>query len=367
MKSEIHSSELNISRLTGSAIYEKWKYPIALAAILLISFISYLPVLHNNFINWDDPEYIKNNPLVTAFDLKGIFSTFILGNYHPFTILVYSLEYHLFGLNPAGYHAVNLLFHLGNIILVFYAVFLLSDKMTTALIASLLFGIHPLHVESIAWAAELKDVLYCMFFLSSYIFYLKYINGSQRRYYWYAILFFLASLLSKAMAVSLPLVFLLTDYFKGRKIDKKNLLEKAPFFLLSIIFGLIAIKAQKSFGYTELETVLTFPQRMVFAVYSFVNYLVKLVLPLDLSVFYAYPENESGIFIPGYFFLYVLSFMAVVIYLAYTQRFTRKVIFGLGFFTLTILMVLQLLPVGKAMMAERYSYIPSIGIFLPGR
>ena len=137
---------------------------------MLISFIVYLPVLHNSLLGWDDDDYIKNNPLLYAINLKQIFSQYVLGNYHPVTILTLAIEYHFFGLNSTGYHTVNLLLHLLNVILVFYTVFLLSDKAGIALVASLLFGIHPLHVESVAWAAELKDLLYTFFFLASYIF-----------------------------------------------------------------------------------------------------------------------------------------------------------------------------------------------------
>jgi protein O-mannosyl-transferase len=146
---------------------ERWKYYSALALIIVISFIAYLPVFHNGFLEWDDTAYIGKNPLIFSINLKDIFSQNVMGNWHPFTILTLALEYHLFGLNAAGYHSVNLLLHLLNVILVFYTVFLLSDKIAVALIAALLFGVHPLHVESVAWAAELKDLLYAFFFLAS--------------------------------------------------------------------------------------------------------------------------------------------------------------------------------------------------------
>ena len=153
----------------------RWNY-YALTFIILISFIAYLPVFQNSLLAWDDDRYIKNNILVHLFDLKSIFSQYVMGNYHPITMLIFAIEYHLFGMSATGYHVINLLLHLLNIVLVFYTVYLLSDKISVALIASLLFGIHPLHVESVAWAAELKDLLYTFFFLASYIFYLKYLK-----------------------------------------------------------------------------------------------------------------------------------------------------------------------------------------------
>lgn len=340
---------------------EKGKYYSALFLILLLSFISYLPVFHNGFV-WDDEFYIQKNPLIHSINLKEIFSQNIMGNYHPLTILTLAAEYHFFGLNETGYHTVNLLLHLLNVILVFYAVLLLSDKSGVALVASLLFAISPLHVESVAWAAELKDLLYSFFFLVSYIFYLKYLKDPQKKNYVFALVLFFVSLLSKAMAASLPMVLLLTDYFKGRKINIKTLLEKLPFFLLALTFGVVAVFAQKSSGFIQDLTVFPFLQRLVFACYGFITYLFKLLLPLHLSAYYPYPV-KNGDSIPIQYYAYVLLCIGLVAYIFYSLRFSKKIIFGIGFFAITVFLVLQLLPVGGAIMADRYSYIPSIGIF----
>lgn len=338
-----------------------WKYKGMLMIILLISFFAYLPVLHNGLLDWDDYGYIKNNPLIFSINLKEIFSHNVMWNYHPLTITILAIEYHFFGLNPAGYHAVNLLFHLLNVVLVFYSVSLLSDKIEVALITSLLFGIHPIHVESVAWVAELKDVLYTFFFLSAYISYLKYLKEPKLKYYCIALLLFSASLLSKAMAASLPIVLLLTDYYKDRKISRKTLLEKVPFFLLAITFGIIAVYAQDtSLGTQELG--LTVLQRFVFACYGFITYLLKLVFPVHLSAFYPYPMFTAGE-IPFVYYTYVMLVLALSVFIFYSIRFSKKLVFSFGFYTVTIVMVLQLLPVGNAVMADRYSYIPSIGIF----
>src|ERR1043165_5617581 len=160
----------------------KPEYYLALLFIVLISFIVYLPSLRNGLLNWDDDKYIQYNLLIRSINLKEIFSNYVQGNYHPVTMLIYAIEYHFFGLSAVGYHAFNLLLHLLNVILVFYVIFLLSEKTEVALVASLLFAIHPLHVESVAWASELKDLLYAFFFLASYIFYLKYLQDKQRTF-----------------------------------------------------------------------------------------------------------------------------------------------------------------------------------------
>jgi tetratricopeptide (TPR) repeat protein len=352
----------NAQKFAKVSNQEEWKYYVPLAIILVLSFVTYLPVLQNGLLDWDDDVYIKNNPLIYSLNLKEIFSNNVQGNYHPLTILTLAIEYRFFGLNETGYHAVNLLLHLLNVILVYYIVYLLSDKLGVALVASLLFGIHPLHVESVAWASELKDLLYTLFFLSSYIFYLKYINKLQSKFYIFALLLFLISLLSKAMAASLPVVLVLTDYFKGRKINKKTILEKVPFFILAIAFGVIAIFAQKLSETIQGIAMFTFPQRLLFASYGFMTYLVKLLMPLNLCAIYPYPVR-GGVSIPIQYYLYVPAFLGLAACIIYSHRFSKKIIFGMGFFAATIFLVLQLLPVGNAIMADRYSYIPSIGIF----
>jgi protein O-mannosyl-transferase len=335
---------------------------IALGAIVIISFITYLPVFNNNLLSWDDAGYITNNQLIRSFNLNEIFSQFVIGNYHPLTIFILAVEYHIFGLNPAGYHAVNLLLHLLNIILVFKTVHLLSDKMVVALVAALLFGIHPIHVESVAWAAELKDLLYTFFFLAAYISYLVFLKHGQKKFYLFAFFLFSLSMLSKAMAASLPVVMLLTDYFKERRFNIRIFLEKVPFFILAIALGIVAIYAQKeAHAITEIPITTIF-QRLVFASFGFITYLVRLFVPLNLSVIYPYPLN-NGVYVPFHYFFYVIALAGLATYVIRSRRFTRKIIFGLGFFSATVFLVLQLLPVGDAMMADRYSYIPSVGIF----
>jgi protein O-mannosyl-transferase len=340
----------------------RWKYPAALALIVLISFLAYLPVLHNSLLGWDDDGYIRNNPMVYSMNLREIFSRFVLGNYHPVTILAFAAEFRCFGLNETGYHAVNLLLHLANVILVFYVVHLLSGKAGVALVASLLFGVHPVHVESVAWAAELKDLLYTFFFLASCICYLKYLKEFQKKYYLFALLLFAFSLLSKAMAASLPLVLVLTDYFTGRKTTIKTILEKVPFFLLALALGMVAVIAQKASDSIPSTAIAAFPQRLIFACYGFVSYLLKLLLPLNLSAFYPYPAR-GGPGIPTRFYLYVIVFLGLIVSVIFSSRFTRKIVFGFGFFLVTVILVLQLFPVGYAIMADRYCYLPSIGIF----
>ena len=334
---------------------------IGLACIMILTILVYLPVFNAGFA-YDDVNYIQKNPLIRTIDLSKIFSENVMGNYHPLTMLVFSIEFQFFGLDPTGYHIVNLLLHLCNVFLVFYSIKLLSNKIEVALFAALLFGIHPLHVESVAWISELKDILYTLFFLGAYIFYLKYLSSKQGKFYGIAILIFIFSLLSKAMAVSLPVILLLTDFFKRRKMVTKVFVEKIPFFLLSIGFGIVAIFAQQLSDAVQEASTYTFFQRVVFACYGFITYLWKLILPLNQSAFYPYTVKSGGD-LSFSFYLFPVLVLIIMMAVIYSGKFTRKILFGFLFFSITVFLVLQLLPVGDAIMADRYSYIPSIGVF----
>ena len=310
---------------------------------------------------WDDYQYVLDNPLIRSINLSKIFSAYVVGSYNPVTITAYAAEYFFFNLNAGGYHFVNLFFHLLNTSLVFFLVFLLSNKTTVAFIASLLFGIHPLHAESVAWISELKDLLYTFFFLAALICYLKYLSRSKRKYYVFTLLFFLLSLLSKAMAASLPIVLLLLDYLQGRNASTKTWLEKLPFFVAAIAAGIVAIFAQQS-ATPEGTEIFPLIQRTVFAAYSFLIYLFKLLVPFQLSAYYSYPVHP-GESIPALYYLCFVLLLVFAVLVFYSLRVSRKIFFGTAFFAVTVLLVLQLIPFGIVIMADRFAYVPSIGIF----
>ena len=226
--------------------YEKYFLPLVLA----VTFIVFLPSLQNKFVNLDDPQYLIDNPVVHTWNvvtLKQIFTQQFVGNYQPVTMLSYMVEYKLFGLNPFGYHLMNLLFHLLGTLLVFLLIKKIlaqshpagTGNELVAFITSLLFGIHPLHVESVAWISERKDVLYGFYFLWALYLYIPSPSpegGNEASPFRLgrtaAILFlFLIALLSKAQAVVLPLVFFAVDFLINRKFTKSSILEKIPFFL----------------------------------------------------------------------------------------------------------------------------------------
>lgn len=344
---------------------------LLLAGILFITYFSFSPVLKNGFINWDDNAYVFNNPHL-AKPLPEAISYFFgqnyfIGNYIPLTMIVYTAEHHMAGLDPQFYHKVNLFIHLANCILVFWFTFLLSGKKSVvAGLVAILFAIHPMHVESVAWVAELKDVLYAFFFLAALITYYKFLERKRAdapkalSLLLLTLFFFILSLLSKPAAAIFPLVILLLDHYTGRTLSARVWLEKLPFFLLSVLFGIIAIKAQQADNLLHNEHGLF--HRFLFASYALIQYLFKFFLPFNLSVFYPYPEPVDG-HLPVIY--YIAPFLAALLgygIYRFAKR-SRLLAFGALFFLFNLLLVLQVISVGDAIMAERYTYIPYIGLF----
>lgn len=329
--------------------------------VLLIAAIVFSPSLKNGF-NYDDDLYLKENSVIKTFSLRNIekiCTSFFAGNYQPLTILTYLFEYHFFQLNPLGYHVTNLILHLCNCLLALWLVYLLSGRLSVALITSILFAIHPLRVESVAWISERKDILYAFFFLGAVISYLYYLRKNHNlKFYCFALLLFLLSLLSKSMAVTLPLVLLFLDYFFFRKRDKIILLDKIPFFVLSLIFGTIAIFSQSLSNAIRPESLGNLSEKAMNASYAIVFYLHKIFMPVKLACLYPFPQRTEKLW-AFIFLLLLLIFMAWF----FRRTHTKKLVFGAGFFLITILPVLQFIPIGSTLVSDRYSYIPSLGIF----
>ena len=345
---------------SGSSNPNLWLF-----AILALTFIVFFPSLNNALTNWDDPAYLNENPLIRNLNwasVKRIFTEIYFGNYQPLHILSYAVEYHFYQLNPVGYHTTSVIMHLIVTALVYRFIFLLSQNTTIALITALLFGIHPLHVESVAWAAERKDLLYAMFFLGSINFYIRYIQSAEKsKYLFYALLLFALSIFSKAMASSLPPVLILLDFYFGRKFSFKLVLEKLPFFALAIAMGMVSVITVSKTGQTSLQ-VYTLFERILFANFNLLAYVGKLILPINLSAFYPYPFKVDGQ-LPYYCYIAPVVVGALLVLIVRSLKYTKAIFFGAGFFVACIFLVLQLFPVGPTIMSERYSYLPSIGFF----
>jgi tetratricopeptide (TPR) repeat protein len=341
--------------------FSRGRVIVYLALIVGFTAITLYPVLRNGFTNWDDDLMVTKNQKVFNLSSSGvrtIFTAFDVSTYVPLTILSYAVEYRLAGLNPGVFHADNLLLHLLNCLLVFGLVLILSRNFNVALIASLLFGIHPLHVESVAWITERKDVLYSLFFLSGLILYLRYQEVRKIYLYVLTVAACLLSLLAKPMALTFPFILLLLDYLRKRKIDRTGIIEKIPFFSLTLIFVAINLLAQGSLQYPFRRYV----QHLFIFGYNLFFYLFRIVLPVNLSALHPYPADLPTVPLP-YLACLVFAICLAWVVLRYYRN-NRTVMFGALFFLITILPVSQLLPLaGPAIVSERYTYLPSIGLF----
>lgn len=365
-----------------------------LLLILALTTALYINSLTGDFTNWDDNGYITENELIKDFSWSGIkkmFTTPYMGNYHPLTGLSNMIEFHLWGLKPAPYHVFNLLLHLLNTILVFYFFRLLIKREHSSLLIALFFAIHPMHVESVSWLSERKDVLYAFFYLLSLLFFMKWGDGSlwkssnekktkSNKLYGLSFLFFSMSLLSKSMAVTLPLLLLLIIYhkndysFKSLFTNNKILLRVLPFILLSVVFGIIAINTQQE----AMDAVhnYTFVDTPFIICYELIFYLFKLFLPINLSALHPYPIKTAGM-LPV---LYYLSIPIIILLSFSIHKFLKKYfmhsqtadasslkkefLFGILFFLFTISVALQFVPFGYSVVSERYAYIPYLGLIL---
>src|SRR5687768_17102781 len=335
----------------------------ALFIVLVITFIAYIPSLRAGFVNWDDPDYVANNPMIKDFsNLEMIFTKPIQGNYHPLTALSLAINYSISGLDAWSYHLFNLLFHLFNCFLVFRLCMILSRKnLIIAFTTSLLFGIHPMHVESVAWVSERKDVLYGLFFLAGLISYTKYVDSASKKQYGLTILFMALSLASKPAAVIFPVVIFCIDVLRSRKFNIKLLVEKIPFFILALVMGLLTFTAQKEKGAIDGTQIFDLGTRILMGFYGIMMYFIKLIFPINLSPFYPFaPINEA---LPtGY---YVAPLFSIILFalIFYSLKRNRVIAFGLLFYLANLLLVLQFIPVGSAIIADRYTYLPYIGLF----
>jgi tetratricopeptide (TPR) repeat protein len=344
-----------------------------LAVISIAIIVVYAPAFNNEITNWDDDQYITENPWLKELNsenIKSIFTEYYMGNYHPLAMLSLTIDYQIGGENKDGeiapfiYHFTNILLHLINTLLVFWLVWVLVGRFEIAVLTALLFGLGTMHVESVAWISERKDVLYALFFIASLVSYVYYVKKKQTKYYIYSLVLFILSLFSKGQAVSLAVTLFIIDFLYERKLlNAKVLLEKAPFFILAAIFGVVAIKAQQAGNALHDSDSYEFYKRIGFAGYAFTQYLIKLTVPVQLSAIYPYPDiiNKS---IPVFYWLFMIPSLLVAYAFFYYLKRNKLVAFCIGFFIINIVLLLQLIPVGSAILADRYSYIPSIGFHL---
>ncbi|MES2520612.1 MAG: hypothetical protein V4585_21030, partial [Bacteroidota bacterium] len=366
--------EDGVSSQKSSFSYGKW---LAIGALMITLFIAFSGGFDNQFVDWDDHVYVENDYLVT--EPKGhfgeAFKSHVALNYHPLTIVSMMINSSVSGSeNPKAFIVTNFVIHLLNTLMVFWLIMLLTKRrLMPSFFTALLFAIHPMRVESVTWISERKDVLYGFFFIAGCISYLYYLDSEKKnKYLIISLILFVLSCLSKAQAVVLPIVFFLFDYWRGRKIDTKAILEKVPFLVFSLIFGLIATSVQSGGDFHGMIHIIgeqrsalsikvfTMMDRIQYAGYGFLMYFYHLFLPLNLCTFY--PYEATGPNVKFYSVGVVFALIIVGLTILSAQK-TKLFFFGIGFFAVTVALVLQFISVGAAIMADRYTYIPYIGLF----
>src|SRR6266571_1160185 len=359
-----------------------WLVP---ALIAVVTFATFLPALHNQFVNWDDDKNFLENPHYRGLgwtQLTWMWTTH-MGHYIPLTWMTFGLDYLLWGMNPLGYHLTNLLLHAANAVVFFFITRRLLTRAlpspserghtlaVSAAFAALVFAIHPLRVESVAWATERRDVLSGLFYLSAVLAYLRACDREERGrgWYWGAVALFAGALLSKSMAVNLPVVLMILDVYPLRRIGgsigrrskpaRRIYVEKIPFVLLAAVASAIAVMAQFSIHAALPLAQLSVPGRLAVSAYGLSFYLGKMIVPVNLSPLYELPRSVSPWAMP-----FILSFGLAIAITAIVLSLRRRML-GLPAAWLAYLVVL--LPVlgifqsGPQIAADRYTYLAGLG------
>ncbi len=357
--------------------------------LMLVTLAVYLPVRSNVFV-YDDYDYIVNNHMaqsgLTWAGIRWAFTTWHSGNWHPLTWISHMLDCQLFGLNAGPQHVVNVLFHSANAALLFMLLFRLTGHLWPSALVAALFAWHPLHVESVAWIAERKDVLSTFFGLLALIAYARYVTGDKWQvtrshpasspvtrppslFYGLALLFFALGLMAKPMLVTLPFVMLLLDLWPLQRISVLNfqlpvfrrlLLEKWPFFLLLTASCLTTLLAQRHGQAIASFEQIPLNQRLENASVAYGLYLLKMIWPANLAVLYPLPEEISGLALAAS--AAVLAGISVAVWLA--RKCSPCLLIGWLWFLGTLVPVIGLVQVGSQAMADRYTYFPLIGVFI---
>ncbi|MBA4150691.1 MAG: tetratricopeptide repeat protein [Verrucomicrobia bacterium] len=351
-----------------------WFICIVLAIVTLAAF---WPVRQNDFINFDDPDYVSENPIVqqgiTGENIKWAFTQPAASNWHPLTWLSHMLDCQLFGLNPGKHHLTSVFLHAGSAILLFLLLRKMTGSVWKSVIVAAVFALHPLRVESVAWISERKDVLSGFFFMLTLYAYAHYAQKPEKIRYTLALVCFALGLMAKPMIVTLPFVLVLLDFWplrrmplfaptqtEHRKLNTEHfpiLLEKLPFFALSIASCVVTVWAQKAGGSVKSLTDFPLILRLENALISYFRYIKKFFWPDDLAVFYPHPNSW-----PGWQVALALVLLIGITFLA--VRFARKAPFiSVGWFWFLGMMipVIGIVQVGIQSMADRYTYLPMIG------
>jgi tetratricopeptide (TPR) repeat protein len=361
------------------------RFSLYLIVFLLIGCTSfaYWQVDKFDFVSFDDHQYVSKNPhVMSGFNKKNLlwaFTSFEAANWHPLTWLSHTLDCQLYGEKPAGHHLTNLILHIINTLLLFFVLKVMTGSMWKCALVAALFGLHPLHVESVAWVSERKDLLSTFFMFLSLFCYSLFAVRKKRAFYFGALFLFAIGLLAKPMIVTLPFLLVLLDFWPLRRLTvfpeqilesrgtsfKKKLLylcaEKIPFFILTIASCFVTVLAQHAGEAIVKTDELSLLPRIENSVISYMSYIEKMFWPAHLSFFYPHPVNLPSFWMLS-FACVLLSFITFLALLNVKKR--PYILVGWLWYIGTLIPVIGLVQVGSQAMADRYAYTPLIGLFI---
>jgi len=379
-------SDLTSRSRTSGTLFGSLKHRKIIGSLLLglVTLIIYNPAAHNSFVNFDDPGYIVTNPHVHAGltweTVRWALRSTEQANWHPVTWLSHALDWQLFGSRAAGHHYVNVLLHAICVALLFLFFVEATGFIWRSVVVAALFAVHPINVETVAWISERKSILCMVFFLLAVGSYRAYVRNPGLRRYLTIVLWFALGLMSKPMIVTFPFVLLLLDYWPlertrfgsdaataqispndgalSQTSPWRLLLEKVPFFVLTIGSVVVTMVAQKGGGAVRTEFPL--PVRLMNAVVSYSLYIEKAIWPSHLAVLYPHPGNMISLWevIASSLFLVTITYTV----LKFRQH--RYLVVGWFWFLGTLIPVIGLVQVGQQALADRYAYLPFIGLFI---
>jgi len=348
---------------------------LLLAAVTLAI---YNPVNRHPFVNYDDDRYVINNPHVrqglTADTIAWALTSTEQANWHPLTWMSHALDCSLFRLNPAGHHFTSILLHVVNVILLFLLLIWATDRLGPSLFVAVLFALHPINVESVAWVAERKNLLCTTFFLLTLWAYGWYARKPGYGRYLVVAGLFVCGLASKPMVITLPFVLLLLDYWPLARVRGANedvdktptlrwsrlVIEKLPLFALSAASAVITMQAQRAGGAIRTTAEVSFGARIATAIWAYAMYLWKMIWPARLAPLYPHPGDSLA----AWQVLVAAAVLIAISVMVWRLRAHRYLLVGWLWFLGTLVPVIGLVQVGEAAMADRYAYIPLIGIFV---
>ncbi|NNC82412.1 MAG: tetratricopeptide repeat protein [Flavobacteriales bacterium] len=339
--------------------------PLWLILPLIATLIAFQGIYDNEYINYDDDVYVTENVPLRTMDVETLFSEEYMNQYSPLAMTLMGQVFRISDGDPTAVRTYSVLIHVLCVLMVF-VVFrqLFRDDYAAAALA-LLFGVHPMQVESVAWlAASMKIGSYTLFFLVSMWAYIRFKQTGKSKFYVLTFIAFLASCLCKEQAVVLPVVLVALDYLQGQSLfEKKTWFNKLPLLLISVIFGVVTLQASGGDELAQKIYEFSFADRVVFASYSIGMYVVKLFVPIDLSFFYTYPVKGE---VPAYFYLFPFLVIGLLfgLWKAYLRE-KRWLVFGILFFLVNVALTTMtaIMSVRDVIMADRYVYLAALGVF----